>query len=283
MASFIGNGRAPLAAGAAGFVALWPVVLHVAKRMGGEMNFSARGTPEGVVLRHGIAKLVSQTVPKARVQAFRLTQSPLWRSRRWWRMDANVAGYGVADETRPVILPVGPFAEAAQVLWYLAPELVSPQMEGVWATALTGSGPAPGFVVTPRRARLFDPLSWRRRAYTVTPQAVIIRSGALVRTVIVVPHERSLAVSIDQGPWGRRLGLASVRLHSTSGQVVPWVRHLAVDDAVRLVREQRARMREASDSARPVGGGGRVEELDEQGGRAFVDDQVGGHSGPQGG
>jgi putative membrane protein len=248
----ISEGRGVMAALVAGIVPLWPMLAIVGKRLTSEMNFVALGTPDGVVLRHGLTQLVSQTVPRPRVQAFRLVQPLLWRRFRWWRMDANVAGYGLGEDTKALMLPVGSFAQAAQVLWYLAPRLVSPQMEDVWRTALTGSGPTPGFVVSPRSARWLDPWAWRRLAYAVTPDALIIRSGFWVRTVVIVPHARTQAVSIGQGPWQRGLGLASVNVHSTIGPVVPWVRHLNTADAVRLARDQLARVRGMSGGPPPM-------------------------------
>jgi putative membrane protein len=245
------DGRGVLAALVPAIVPLWPLLTMVGKRLTSEMNFSAVGTADGVVLRHGLTQLVSQTVPRPRVQAFRLIQPLLWRPFRWWRMDANVAGYGVEEDTKALMVPVGRFAQAAQILWYLAPQLVSPQMEDMWRAALTGSGAARGFVTAPRRARWLDPWSWRRLAYVSTPDALVIRSGFWVRTVIVVPHARTQAVSIGQGPWQRRLGLASVSVHSTIGPVVPSVRHLDLDDAVRLARDQLARARMAAGDIPP--------------------------------
>jgi putative membrane protein len=138
---------------------------------------------------------------------------------------------------------VGPFGEAAQVLWCLAPTLVAPDLEPMWREALRGSGPAAGFTRAPRRARWLDPLAWRRIAYAVTPDALVIRSGRIVRKVVVVPHARTQALSAVQGPWQRRWRLATVWVHSTLGPVIPLVRHLDESEAGRLVRDQTARAR----------------------------------------
>lgn len=56
-----------------------------------------------------------------------------------------------------------------------------------------------------------------------------------------MPHARLQAHGAHQGPLERRLGLASVRLHSTQGPVKPVVRHLAEADALALVNAQQAR------------------------------------------
>jgi putative membrane protein len=235
--------RALLGVLAGGATSVWMGIVFVWKRVTSEFNFTADGASDGVVLRHGLTELVSQTVPPARVQALRLRQPFAWRGFGWWRMDVNVAGYGSDSRGRAVVVPVGPFGQAAQLLWYLAPAMVGPVLEPLWRHALTGRGQGEGFVAAPRRARWLDPLSVRRRGYAVTPHAVVIRSGAWIRQVIVVPHARTQAISVTQGPWQRALGVATVHIHSTQGPCVPLVAHLGVDEATRLMREQTRRAR----------------------------------------
>jgi putative membrane protein len=236
--------RALLAVLAGGATSVWMGMVFLWKRVSSSFNFTADAAPDGVVLRHGLTELVSQTVPPAHVQALRLRQPFVWRGFGWWRMDVNVAGYGSDSVSRAVMMPVGPFGQAAQLLWYLAPTMVGPELEPLWRHALTGRGEGEGFQTVPRRAWWLDPLSVRRRGYAVTPDALVIRSGMLVRQVIVVPHRRTQAISVAQGPWQRALGLATVRIHSTQGPCVPVVAHLDVTQAGRLVREQTSRARQ---------------------------------------
>jgi putative membrane protein len=226
-------GLLPMAgAGLTAVVAGW-------RRIAASLNFSVAGYESAILVRHGLTELVSQTVPGDRVQAIRLRQPLTWRWKSWWTMDVNVAGYEVTATTaRSVVLPVGPFDEAAQVLWYLAPRLVGPELEPMWRLALTGTGPGAGFVAAPRRARWLDPVGWRRLAYAVTPDALVLRSGFWVRTVVVVPHGRTQAVTVCDGPLRRALRLASVAIHSTVGVVVPRVDGLDAGDAGRLAWEQ---------------------------------------------
>jgi putative membrane protein len=159
-----------------------------------------------------------------------------------------VAGYGLQEAAQmAVAASVVPFHDAARLIWCLAPSLVTPELEPMWRTALTGSGPAPGFQGAPRRARWLSPFAWRRIAYTVTPDALVIRTGFWIRCVTVVPHQRVQGVSAHAGPLQRLFGLATVRVHSTAGPVLPHLPHLNADDAAALVRAQTSRWR-----ARPL-------------------------------
>ena len=84
----------------------------------------------------------------------------------------------------------------------------------------------PAYVVAPPRAVWLSPLVRSRHGYAVTPDALLVRSGRLRRSVEVVPHARIQSLRVRQGPLQRRLGLASVQLLTTPGPADPWVRHL---------------------------------------------------------
>lgn len=237
-----------------GFV---PVVLGVGgylwQRFAGEFNFRAAQSPDGIRLRHGLLESRAQTVPPGRVQAVRLSQSPLWRRKDWWRVEMNVAGYGVSTEqrTESVLLPVGSRDEALMVLWLVLPDLGAADPRALLDAGLTGSAPDEGFVVSPRRAWWLDPVSWRRNGYALTDRAVLVRTRRLVRTLVVVPHERTQSIGLRQGPWQRRLRLASVALHSTPGPVTPVIPHLDGEVARGLMTEQADRARKARAAAGP--------------------------------
>jgi putative membrane protein len=223
---------------------LWGGAAIIRRRLMSELNFSAQATADGVVVRHGLTELVSQTVRRERIQAVEVSQPLLWRHWGWWRVRVNVAGYGTqGTELRSVVLPVGTFGQVASVLWSLTPTLVRPQDEAMWRAATLGRGPENGFTVAPRRARWLDPWGWRRLGYAVTPFALVVRKGLWVRRVQVVPHERTQGISVEQGPWQSRFRLASVRIASTVGPVVPELPHLDVNDAGVLLRDQAIRAR----------------------------------------
>lgn len=227
---------------------------YLVQRFVGEFNFTGATSPDGIRLRRGLLETRSQTIPPGRVQAIRLTQPLLWRSKDWWRVEVNVAGYAVtadSSDTSSVLLPVGDRRAALDAAWLVFPDLGVEDPLGLFDEAMTGSGPSPRFVTSPRSARWVDPISRRRNGYAVTGRGLLIRAGRLVRTVVLVPHERTQSLGIEQGPLQRRLGLASFALHVTPGPITPVVPHLSAQDAATLLREQDARARSARGAQGP--------------------------------
>lgn len=217
-------------------------------------GFRVAISPDGLRLRHGLLESRAQTVPPGRVQAVRLAQPLLWRGPDWWRLEVNVAGYGGGGEgqvSENVLLPVGTREEAIGVLSLVLPDLGTADPIGVLHAGLTGTGEDGGFTPAPRVARWLDPVAWRRHGFLVTDQALLARSGRLVRQLDVVPHERTQSLAVEQGPLQRRLSLASFVMHPTPGPVGPRVRHLAAEVAGQLLEEQSTRARRARAGAGP--------------------------------
>jgi len=227
---------------------------YLFQRFAGEFGFRGAVSPDGIRLRHGLLETRAQTIPPGRVQAVSLTQGPWWRGPDWWRVKVNVAGYVSDDgkENQNILLPVGPRDEALTALWLVLPDLGVDEPrelldEALWGDARTDRW----FTTSPRRARWLDPLSWRHNGVAVTDRALLIRTGRWVKTLVVVPHERTQSIGLGQGPWERRLGLADFSLHSTAGPVTPVVYHLDAADAARLLGEQSVRARSARAHATP--------------------------------
>jgi putative membrane protein len=221
-------------------------------------GFRAATSPDGLRLRHGLLEHRTQTVPPGRVQAVRMSQPLPWRGTDWWRVQVNVAGYGHGADrrqsTETVLLPVGTRDEAMAVVAFVLPDLgvsAPDDARTVVAAAMSGSGPAYGFVGSPRRARWLDPLAWRRNGFRVTDQALIIRRGRLHRRVEFVPHARTQSCGVRQALLQRPLGLASFHLHSTPGPISPVVPHLSTADAAALLAGQAERARLARAVAGP--------------------------------
>lgn len=236
----------------AAFPVLLGTVGYLVQRFNTEFGFRAALSPDGIRLRHGFTSARAQTVPPGRVQAVSLVQPLLWRRRDWWRVQVNVAGYAVTDQQdESVLLPVGDRDEALLALWLVLPDLGTQDPRGLLEHALSGDGADGGFVTSPRRARWLDPLAWRRTGFALTGRALLARTGRLVRRLTVVPHERTQSLGLEQGPWQRRLRLASVALHSTPGPVSPRVPHLDDDVAGELMVEQARRARTARAAAGP--------------------------------
>ena len=202
-----------------------------------EMGFTAYSQPGGIHLRHGLLTQINQSVPTNRIQSVRLRQRRWWRGPDWWRIELNVAGYGLAEgEQRTVLVPVADPTMAATAL-----QAVLPEVSTIWwlvEQAMHATGPTEGFITSPPQARLFDPLSWRRQGYTRTTQALILRGGALTRTVTIVPHDRIQGISVNAGPLQRRRDLACLMLHSTQGPIIAQVEHLETAEIARLLAEQ---------------------------------------------
>lgn len=239
------------------FFAIFPALLGVGgvlwARFTQGFGFRSAISPDGIRLRHGLLEQRAQTVPPGRVQAVEVTQGLLWRRKDWWRVSINVAGYGIGKDSQNdnVLLPVGSRDEALQAIWLVLPDLGVADPRGVLDAALAGRGDDHGFVTMPRRSRWLDPWGWRRRGVVVTGRALLIRSGWFVRRLVLVPHERTQSIALQQGPWQRRLRVASIAVHSTPGPISPTIDHLDVGDAAHLLSAQADRAREARAKAGP--------------------------------
>ena len=107
----------------------------------------------------------------------------------------------------------------------------------------------------PASTRWRAPLQWRQLGVGATPRVLVARSGWLIPRWDVVPHARTQSVRLTQGPWQRRLGLASVHVDSTPGPVRVTALHRDVASVRDLVNAQSDRAR----LARQLGGPGQPE------------------------
>lgn len=239
-------------------VAFLPILLVFGSltwgRFNRSANFRAAISPDGIRLRHGLTEMRAQTVPPGRVQAVRISQGLLWRRRDWWRVEVNVAGYAQAEDgSQPesVLLPVGTRDDVMLALWLVLPDAGTADPRALVEAAMVGTTNDQGFLTAPRRSRWLDPVSWRRHGVAVTDSAMVMRSGRLLRSVMVVPHERTQSLALVQGPLERAMGLASFEVHSTQGPVSPVVHHLDQRVAAGLMDEQATRARRARAGAGP--------------------------------
>lgn len=211
-------------------------------------NFTAAISPDGIRLRYGLLDTQAQTLPPGRIQAVKIAQPPLWRPFGWYRVQVNVAGYGLAGNaaagnTRTTLLPVGKLADALNMLALVLPDPGTAQPDTVFGAGLAGRDSDGGFVTTPRRARLLAPLAWRRNGFTATGTALLIRSGRWWRELVVVPHQRTQSMALQQGPLARRFRVADLVLHTTAGPVSPRLAQAGLDEARQLFDDQAARAR----------------------------------------
>lgn len=220
----------------------------------GTFNFTLALSPDGFRTRHGLTETRAQTIPPRRIQAISIHQPLLWRWKDWWKVEIDVAGYGKGSDSettttaglRNTLLPVGTRAEAETVLWLVLPNLGVDNPQETLRNLLVGSGPAAGFICAPARTRVFDWLTWRRRALCITETALLIRDGFLRRRAAIVPHERTQSLALRQGPIDRHfLHTAHLEAHSVSGPVHTVAYHLPEHEAARIIWEQAERARRA--------------------------------------
>ncbi len=245
--------------------AMFPFLLGMGSalwsRFTSAFGFRVATSPDGIRLHHGLLTTRAQTVPPGRVQAVRMRQPLLWRSRDWWSLEVNIAGYGGGsrggndvggDSARQenLLLTVGSRAEAMLVMRLALPVLDPDDESGPTAQALSAgltgtSKQDDGFVVAPRASRWLDPVGWRRHGVQVLDEVLLLRRGRLSRELDVVPHARTQSLGVQQGPVQRRFGVATFVVHSTRGPVAPTVAHLPTAVAAQLLDDQSARARTA--------------------------------------
>ena len=92
---------------------------------------------------------------------------------------------------------------------------------GLLELALLAPGGAPGFSASPRRAAWLRPFSWRRNGAHLGGSAVLLRKGAVWRSLTIVPLARVQSTAVRQGPVLRLLDLGVLQLHTVAGPVRP--------------------------------------------------------------
>ncbi len=227
-------------------VVMAPVFIAVVAPLAGAVRpfltffgFTVADSPDGLRLRFGLTSHQLQTVPPGRVQAVRIESPILWRHRGWVRVVINVAGSPEQNEAKEhprVLLPAGPVDVAHMLIQRVLP--------GVEVQALP-------LAPVPRRARSRAPLQWRRLAVGGDSRVFVARHGWLVPTLDAVPHARVQSVRVSQGPWQRRLGLATVHLDSTPGPIKPMAAQRPAAEARALAEAQVVASRLARQSAPP--------------------------------
>ncbi|GAA1753124.1 PH domain-containing protein [Agromyces humatus] len=229
------------------------LVSYMWSRITKSLRYSIAGTPDGVRIGHGLLSTGNQTIPPGRIHAIEATQWVFWRPFGWWSVRINVAGQSVSASNeaaqRTLVLPVGTIADVHRVLGLLLPDAAT-EVEPFVVAGLTGRGDGGGFSSTPRRAAWLHPFSWRRIGWAAASGVAIIRSGALVRSLTLVPLARMQSVAVSVGPIDRALDLAGIRLHTVTGPVSAVLPVVDRGEAMRLFERlsEEAVERAASDT-----------------------------------
>ncbi|MCU1409629.1 MAG: hypothetical protein JWR04_336 [Rhodoglobus sp.] len=205
------------------------------------LRYSIASTPDGVRVGFGLLSTSNETLPPGRIHAVQVGQPLLWRPAGWWEIKISRASTssakGAAGQANTTILPVGNLADVKKVLELVLPGLIDAEGIGLLERGLTSRGGDDGFVNSPPRARVLRWFSVRRNGFAIVPGAVLLRRGAIWRELVVVPQARMQSVAMHQGPLLRWLRLASLRLHTVAGPVIPRLGAVDADEAARFFRD----------------------------------------------
>lgn len=231
--------------GVAAILALLLTMIGVVwKQLDAAWKFSLLRSAGALKAVHGLTSLTTRTVPVRRVQAVEVSTPLLWRPLGVSRITMTVlGGAGLSDvEQSTVLLPIGDDEQVRAALDALWPgfRLDSVHLNGI-----------------PKRARWFRWFDQTVIAWGFDDEVVVTRKGLFNRTLSIVPHARSQSVRLAQGPLQRRLGLADVYVHTSSGPVTVSCSHLDAPDARTFVmgqmdRTRAARARELSPTEHPA-------------------------------
>ncbi|MDO4821293.1 MAG: PH domain-containing protein [Rothia sp. (in: high G+C Gram-positive bacteria)] len=219
------------------------IVSSTWKRFNTGFNFSLSTSPDGLKTRFGFTDTTTQTLPEGRVQRISVEQPLLWRITGWYRVQVTLLGKGEGQgEFAGELLPVGTLDDVMRVL----PLVLPAQQDGGVSPAqlmagLAGGNAEQGFTVSPASARWFDPLTYRRNGFAVTPLLLLVRSGRWVRRLSFVPHLKVQSLELSQGPLQKRAGLAHLSLR-VAGGTLPTAVHNADAEVARALTVRLAQL-----------------------------------------
>ena len=177
------------------------------RRVTGQWNYAFVRSGHGLKITRGLTNLTSQSLPRHRIQSLLIAQPLWWRGLRLFRVEMAVLGNAGIDlegehgTTSDILLPIGTRAEVDLVLETIWPGLRLDDIE---------------LNPSPDRARWLQPLSHRWVGWGHDDEVLVTQTGWLTRHRVVLPHARLQSLALVQGPVGRRIGVASVDVHTTN-------------------------------------------------------------------
>lgn len=124
-----------------------------------------------------------------------------------------------------VVVAVPIAVAAAMSTWWVAALALVPVAVAAWAWWVIG--------------RQVNAIGYAER-----DEDLLVRRGVMFRSLVVVPYGRMQFVDVEAGPLARKLGYASVQLHTASPATDASIPGLVPDEAARL-RDRLARRGEA--------------------------------------
>ncbi|MFI8459155.1 PH domain-containing protein [Kitasatospora sp. NPDC085464] len=202
-------------------------------------GWTLRALPGGYRVDFGLFDRQQQTLRHDRTHAVLLTQPVLWRRRDWVQVHLATAG-----RHRPILLaPVATRDQADQLIRHL----YGP--DGLEATRMR--------IPAPKRARYAAVLSHTLSCVARHGYFAVWRGLFLRNVVHLCPAAKVQFTGLSQGPWQRRLGLATVHAALAGGPHLS-ARHRDIGEAVNVVadlRSTRGRRRllpQQSDASNPL-------------------------------
>ena len=132
---------------------------------------------------------------------------------------------------------------AVLLFWVAVLIVVSVIAGAVIAWWITGIGAAIALIALVWGLWLI-PRNWRAWGYAERDDDLLVKHGVLVRKLSVVPYGRMQFVDVNSGPLERRVGIATVQLHTASPATDARIPGLPPDEAARL-RDRLAALGEA--------------------------------------
>jgi putative membrane protein len=211
-------------------------MLGIWRLFSAEFGTTVADAPDGLRLRSGLIQTSAETIRPGRVQAVRLVEPLIWRAFGWCRLEVDIAGPREHGEDRPesrrlrTLIPVGSRGDAGQLMAELLVDRLLPLKR------------------PPAAARLKAPLLYHFLACGWDGRYVVASHGRLCRKTTWIPLEKVQSIRWVQGPFQRRLGLATIRLDVAGRRVTGDLQDRAAAEAAELLsrlpdlaREARAR------------------------------------------
>ena len=230
---------APVAAlGGVVGAAFWAFQI-VGRRVLDQWGYRLSRVPHGLRIERGLLSRTSETVPFDRVQGVAVVEPIIWRQLGWRRALVSVAGTGGTGdagdrEKAATVLPIADPWLAQRVVDLLVPGAIEEVQDRHRSSSASW---------------VFAPIGWRYRWIGMDDVAVVSRHGWLTRRTSIVPHRKNQSVAVEQGPLQRRLGVASVAVHSPDGPVDVAGPHLRRAEAFTVAVEASRRSRASADQA----------------------------------
>lgn len=198
-------------------------------------NFTVAESPDGLRTRCGLLGVQAHTVPPGRVASIEFVEPLLWRKFGWVSVRLNIAGVQADSDggtaAANMLLPVATWEVARDVTHRLFPGLDVPSFP---------------FQGVPEQVKWRSPFQRRKLGLGADSVMMGTRRGWLTLRTTFTPHARMQSVRLEQGPWQRRLGLASVHGDVVPGPVRVVGRHQGVQEAREFVYAEVERMRQAT-------------------------------------